>query len=145
MSTPTFHIATLHRGRFMLLLLAGVCLITAFVSRMPIQEIAKILAVLISLPFLIFLSTKWSKAPSVWTINQEKVTVESGTGTDTFMLGDIKYIRNLPRSGGNLLMIFFHKEKAPRRYWRNKLFQQADDLDAMIHAFRQRGIEYYYM
>lgn len=130
----------------MLLLLIGVCLVTAIASRLPIQEVAKILIVLISLPLLFFISTKWSRAPSVWRIENGEVSIQfHGKEADTFMLGDVKYVRNLPRSGGNLIMIFLTKKKAPKRYWRNKLFQKADDLDALIHALKQQGIDYYYM
>lgn len=146
MAHTSFHIATLHRGRFMLLLLAGVCLVTAIVSRLPVSEIIKILSVLLSLPLLVFGSSKWSKNNSVWIVQDGKIMVEfRDQRSDTYVIKDIKYLRNVPRSGGNLLMFFFKKDKTPKRYWRNKLFVKADDLDALIHAIRQEGVEYYYM
>ncbi len=146
MVNKSFHIATLHRGRYMLLLLAGVCLITAIASRFPISEIAKILVVLVSLPLLIFCSTKWSKNDSVWIIKEGKVVIQfKNQQEDSFPLDNIKYLRNVPRSGGNLIMFFFKKDKKTKRYWRNKLFEKADDLHALVHAIRQEGVEYYYM
>lgn len=146
MSNNSFHIATLHRGRYMLLLLAGVCVVTAIASRLPIPEIAKILVVLISLPLLIFGSTRWSRNNSVWTIAQKQVSIQfKNHQHESFSLKEIKYMRNVPRSGGNLIMIFFNKKTTPKRYWRNKLFEKADDLNALIHALRQEGVEYYYM
>lgn len=146
MTDKSFQIATLHRGRYMLLLLAGVCLVTAIASRLPMPEIAKILVVLVSLPLLIFCSTKWSKNNSTWTIQQGKVVIAfKNQPQESFPLNSIKYFRNVPRSGGNLMMFFFKKGKTTKRYWRNKLFQKADDLNALVHALRQEGVEYYYM
>lgn len=146
MANNSFHIATLHRGRYMLLLLAGVCVVTAVASRLPIPEIAKILVVLVSLPLLIFGSIRWSRNNSVWTITPEQVSIQfNDNQQESFSLQDIKYLRNVPRSGGNLIMIFFKKKEKTKRYWRNKLFEKADDLDALVHALRQEGVEYYYM
>lgn len=146
MSDDSFHIATLHRGKYMLLLLIGVCLVTAIVSRLPLQEAIKIITVLLSLPVLLFASTKWSRNNSVWTIKDGQVFIRfKNNKEESFALADLKYLRNLPRSGGNLIMIFLKNKQQPKRYWRNKLFQGDDDLNAMIHALRQQGIEYYYM
>lgn len=146
MTNKSFHIATLHRGRYMLLLLTGVCVVTAIASRLPISEIVKILVVLVSLPLLIFCSTKWSKNNSVWTIQGGNIVIRfKNQQEDSFPLDNIKYLRNVPRSGGNLIMFFFKKGKTPQRYWRNKLFEKADDLNALVHAIREEGVEYYYM
>lgn len=146
MPNNVYHIATLHRGRYMLLLLGGVCVVTAIAARIPIPEIAKILVVLFSLPILIFLSTRWSQNNSLWTVEKGQVSIQFDNQQDEHILvKDIKYLRNVPRSGGNLIMIFLKKNKAPKRYWRNKLFQKADDLNALVHALKQQGIEYYYM
>lgn len=146
MADKSFHIATLHRGRYMLLLLAGVCIVTAVASRLPISEIIKILTVLVSLPLLIFCSTKWSKNNSVWTIQKGEIRIRfQNQREDSFLLEDIKYLRNVPRSGGNLVMFFFKKDQKTKRYWRNKLFEKADDLNALVHTIKQEGVEYYYM
>lgn len=146
MSDDNFHIATLHRGKYMLLLLIGVCVVTALVSRLPLQETVKIITVLLSLPFLLFASVKWSNNNSVWTVKDGEVEIEfSSRVKERFSLREVKYLRNLPRSGGNLIMIYLHEQRKPKRYWRNKLFQRDDDLNALIHALRQQGIEYYYM
>ena len=146
MVNKSFHIATLHRGRYMLLLLAGVCLVTLIAAQVPISEIAKILVVLFSLPLLIFCSAKWSKNDSVWMVQDGEIRIQFGNQqSESFPLANIKYLRNVPRSGGNLLMFFFKKDKTPKRYWRNKLFTKADDLNALVHAIRQEGVEYYYM
>lgn len=146
MEPTTFHIATLHRGRYMLYLLFGVCVITAAVSRFPLQEMVKILIVLISLPFLLFLSIKLSKNNSEWTLKDKQVHILFANKTEiSFSIDQIKYLRNVPRSGGNLLMIFMHKKSTPKRFWRNKLFQKQDDLNSLIHALREEGVEYYYL
>src|SRR5690606_37134570 len=115
MTNKSFHIATLHRGRYMLILLAGVCVVTAIASRLPVSEIVKILVVLVSLPLLIFCSTKWSKNNSVRTIKEGKVVIQfKNQQEDSFSLDNIKYLRNVPRSGGNLIMFFFKNDKTPR-------------------------------
>ena len=146
MVSKSFHIATLHRGRYMLFLLGGVCIVTAIASRLPISEIAKILIVLVSLPFLLFCSTKGSKNHSEWSIENGHIIVRFDKKLeDSFPLRNIKYFRNVPRSGGNLVMFFFKKGSPPKRYWRNKLFEKPDELDALVHAIRQQGIEYHYM
>ncbi|WP_437920537.1 hypothetical protein [Sphingobacterium sp. LRF_L2] len=146
MTDETFHIATLHRGKYMLLLLVGVCLVTALASRLTVDEILKILLVLVSLPLLLFGATKWSRNTSYWTIGSDQISIRfHNEKEEQLTLSDIKYIRNLPRSGGNLLMIFCKSSRIPKRYWRNKLFQKADDLDALLHALKTRDIEYYYM
>ncbi|MEJ5055137.1 hypothetical protein [Sphingobacterium sp. MYb382] len=146
MAATTFHIATLHRGRYMLYLLLGVCLVTAAVARFPLQEVVKILIVLISLPFLLFLSIKLSKNNSEWTIADKQVHIRFDNKNEvSFAIDEVKYLRNLPRSGGNLLMIFMHKKLTPKRFWRNKLFQKQDDLNSLIHALREEGVEYYYL
>ena len=146
MSEKTFHIATLHRGKYMILLLIGVCIVTAIVSRLPIQEVPKILIVLCSLPLLLFLSIKWSRNDSHWIVTDSEIAIHfHDKKQDTLLLADIKYLRNLPRSGGNLIMIFNKRKKQPKRYWRNKLFQKDDDLNALIHVLKQQGVEYYYM
>src|SRR5690606_10926521 len=146
MANKSFHIATLHRGRYMLLLLAGVCLVTLIASRLPISEIAMILVVLVSLPLLIFCSIRWSKNDSIWSIQEGHIVIRfKNQQEDSFSINEIKYLRNVPRSGGNLIMFFYKKGTTPKRYWRNKLFQKADDLDALVHGIRQEGVEYYYM
>src|SRR5690606_17091085 len=146
MENPSFHIATLHRGRFMLLLLLGICVITAVVSRFDLTQIVKILMLLVSLPGLLFLSVRASRNSSFWTVANGQVQIRfEKAGEEVISIQDIRYLRNVPRSGGNLIMIFYKKSRSPRRYWRNKLFQKNDDLDRLIHALRQNGVEYYYM
>lgn len=130
----------------MIFLLVGVCVVTAIVSRLPLQEIVKILVVLISLPILLYLSTKLSQNPSQWTVDSETLHVRfSDKKEESILLSEIKYLRNVPRSGGNLLMFFMQQGKGTKRFWRNKLFQADDDLNALIHALKQQNVEYYYM
>ena len=139
-----FEIATLHRGKYMLVLLAGLCVVTVLVSQLSIQEILKIIIVLLSVPLLLFLGTKWSANPSRWRIDDRLLSINFKNDSHSIDIQTIKYIRNVPRSGGNLIMIFFKDARQPKRYWRNKLFQNADDLDSLIHALKMEGIEYYY-
>ena len=144
MSEVTFEIATLHRGKYMLLLLAGLCITTILVAGLPVQEIVKIIIVLLSVPILIFFGTKWSANPSRWTLEARRLHIRFKNKSHEVDLNTIKYIRNVPRSGGNLIMIFLKDAKQPKRYWRNKLFQTADDLESLMHALKMEGIEYYY-
>lgn len=147
MTSQTFHIATLHRGRYMIFLLIGVSLVTAIVARLPIIEIAKILSVLLTLPILIYLSTRLSRNHSEWTLTNKHLHIRfpKKNQEEIINLLDIKYLRNVPRSGGNLIMFFLREKKSPQRYWRNKLFEKMDDLESLIHQLRQHGVEYYYM
>lgn len=139
-----FEIATLHRGKYMLVLLGGLCVETVLVSQLSIQEILKIIIVLLSVPLLLFLGTKWSANPSRWRIDDRLLSINFKNDSHSIDIQTIKYIRNVPRSGGNLIMIFFKDARQPKRYWRNKLFQNADDLESLIHALKMEGIEYYY-
>jgi len=92
------------------------------------------------------LSIKGSRNDSYWTIKNGEVSIRfHNQKEELLILSEVKYLRNLPRSGGNLIMIFLATAKAPKRYWRNKLFQKDDDLNALIHALKQQGVEYYYM
>ena len=144
MRGTNFEIATLHRGKYMLVLLAGLCVVTVLVSQLPAQEILKIIIVLLSVPLLLFLGTKWSANPSRWTIDDGALSIDFKNASHNIDIKTIKYIRNVPRSGGNLIMIFMKDARQPKRYWRNKLFQNADDLESLIHALKMEGIEYYY-
>src|SRR5690606_4704321 len=100
----------------------GVCVVTIIASRLPISEIAKILMVLFSLPLLIYCSTKWSKNDSVWMVQNGEIRIQFGNQqAESFPLANIKYLRNVPRSEGNLLMFILKKQKRPKRYWGNKI------------------------
>lgn len=130
----------------MLYLLIGVCAVTALVTRLPIIEIAKILSVLVNLPVLIYLSTKLSNNPSQWTVDDMQIAIRFSDNTEEHIaIEEIKYLRNVPRSGGNLIMLFLKNSRSPKRFWRNKLFEKVDDLDSLIHQLRQNGVEYYHM
>lgn len=145
MTSSTFQIATLHRGRYMLLLLLGVCVVTLIVSKIPISEIVKIVIVLFSLPILLYISVKFSKNNSTWELTDDQLILHFKNKQETIPLEDIEYIRNLPRSGGNLIMLFIKNKRMAKRYWRNKLFQNNDDLDAFLTLIKNRNIEYVYM
>lgn len=130
----------------MLCLLLGVCIVTVITNRFEISEIAKILIILVSLPALIYASTKLSRNDSTWTLLDNKMTILFRDQAEVIIdLKDVKYMRNVPRSGGNLLMFFLKNNRSPQRFWRNKLFQGADDLDSLILRLKQQGLEYYYM
>ncbi|ULT27930.1 hypothetical protein KUH03_15715 [Sphingobacterium sp. E70] len=59
-------------------------------------------------------------------------------------MSNISHIRNLRRSGGNLIIINQNKGSAFRT-WRNKLFQKEDDLPLLTQAIKEANIEYYDM
>src|SRR5690606_5887194 len=139
MGDTDYEIATLHRGKYMLILLVGLCVVTVIIAQIPIQEVQKIIIVLLSLPLLIFLGTKWSAKPSRWNLNNGRLSIYFQNKPQEIDIENIRYIRNVPRSGGNLIMIFLKDAKQPKRYWRNKLFQSADDLEALMHALKMEG------
>lgn len=145
MTSRNFQIATLHRGLYMLILLLGVCLVTLIVSKIPISEIVKIIIVLFSLPVLLYISVKISKDNSTWEVTEDHLILHFKNKQEKLALVDIEYIRNLPRSGGNLIMIFVKNKRMAKRYWRNKLFQENDELDEFLTLIKNRDIEYIYM
>src|SRR5690606_29201259 len=144
MVNKSFHISTLRRGRYMLLLLAGVCVVTIIASRLPISEIAKILMVLFSLPLLIYCSTKWSKNDSVWMVQNGEIRIQFGNQqAESFPFANIERPQTVPRAGGNLLVFVFEKDKTPTGHERNNVETEADDLNDLGQARRQAGRDDY--
>lgn len=109
-------------------------------SLLEINEIHKILILLISLPVILFSSVKFSQLPSEWTIAEDSIHIEKGGKVHHIPLENLEYIKNHIRSGGNLIAIYEKKGNGPLRFWRNKLFQSNDDFDAMIQAFKEKEI-----
>lgn len=141
MSTITYTIHTLHRGRLIQILLGALFVAGIATSLFDIDEIVKILVLLISLPLILFSSVKLSQQPSSWTISQDVIHIEKGRKVYNIPLQDLEYIKNHIRSGGNLIAIHEKKGKnGPLRFWRNKLFQSNDEFDTMVHSLKEIGI-----
>jgi len=140
MNETTFVIHTLHRGRFIQILLGSLFVVGIGASYSHIGEIPKIIALLVCLPVLLFLSVKWSQQPSTWSTTPGVLRVVKGDHTWEFNLQDITYIQNHMRSGGNLLAIHQKKKFQPTRFWRNKLFQSVDDLTEMLRHLEGLGV-----
>ncbi|GAA0882315.1 MULTISPECIES: hypothetical protein [Sphingobacterium] len=138
----TFHLSTLHRGKYMLILLISIFLIGMGMSKVPIQEILKIIIALLMIPLALYLAIKSSTLSSTWVLDENTLQISNAKKTIVFPLNNISHIRNLKRSGGNLIII--NQNKGPAfRTWRNKLFQKEDDLPLLTEALKDADIEYY--
>lgn len=144
MEKMSFKISTLHRSRYMLLMMGMVLLLVYAVSRLPLSEVVKIVGSLFLIPVILFIAVKFSKNPSTCILDDKSLIIQNNSSSKTVVLLDIKYIRNLRRSGGNLLIIKL-KNKSNIRIWRNKLFEAEDDLKSLCDALKEKGIEYYDM
>lgn len=139
-----FTLSTLHRGKYMFILLTSILLIGVGMSKVPIQEIFKIIIALLLVPLALYFAIKCSTLTSTWQLDEHTLTIINTKKTVQFPLINISYIRNLKRSGGNLIIIHQHKGHAYRT-WRNKLFQKEDDLPLLTEAIKSANIEYYDM
>ena len=137
----TFYINTLHRGRFIWILLGGLFLSGFLVSYLQVSEIIKIIILLFCMPVILFLAVKVSLQPSEWTLKDDTLKIHRAGKDQEISLSTISYIKNHLRSGGNLLAIFFQPKRSPIRIWRNKLFSAADDFEPLLEALKSREIE----
>ncbi|MBL1409651.1 hypothetical protein [Sphingobacterium faecale] len=138
----TFQINTLHRGKYMLCFFLLLFTIGGISSYIPLDEIYKIIIVLLTIPAILYIAVKVSQRPSIWTLTPESLTVAFSEQVSVYPIIEIDHLRSLTRSGGNLYVIYMRKEK-PTRYWRNKLFQADDDNLLMHEALLQSNIEYF--
>ena len=136
-----FHIHTLHRGRFIWILLG--CLFAAgfLLSYVQVSEIVKILILLFCIPVILFLAVKVSLQPSTWDLQTDRLHIDKAGKVYEVSFENLAYIKNHLRSGGNLIAIYKNQKGTPIRIWRNKLFVKNDDFDAMMQEFRNRQIE----
>lgn len=126
----------------MLILLISIFLIGMGMSKVPIQEILKIIIALLMIPLALYLAIKSSTLSSTWVLDENTLQISNAKKTIVFPLNNISHIRNLKRSGGNLIII--NQNKGPSfRTWRNKLFQKEDDLPLLTEALKDADIEYY--
>ncbi len=126
----------------MLILLISIFLIGMGMSKVPIQEILKIIIALLMIPLALYLAIKSSTLSSTWVLDENTLQISNAKKTIVFPLNNISHIRNLKRSGGNLIII--NQNKGPAfRTWRNKLFQKEDDLPLLTEALKGADIEYY--
>ncbi len=126
----------------MLILLVSIFLIGMVMSKVPIQEILKIIVALLIIPLALYLAIKCSTLSSTWVLDENTLQISNAKKTIVFPLNNISHIRNLKRSGGNLIII--NQNKGPAfRTWRNKLFQKEDDLPLLTEALKTADIEYY--
>lgn len=111
-------------------------------SFIPLSEIYKIIIVLFTIPGILYISVKISQRPSTWTLAQDKLTISFTDKSHTYSIYNIDHLRSLTRSGGNLYVFYFRKQR-PARYWRNKLFQEDDDNLQLHEALLKSDIEYF--
>lgn len=143
-SVHSYYISTLHRGRYMLLIFLGITLIAGLLAFTPLQEVVKILITLFAIPLVIFGAVRYSRVPSQWSLDDHNLTIQKLEKVVSIPLSNISHIRNLRRSGGNLLIIYQRRGHS-YRFWRNKLFQNEDQLQSFIEAVQEHNIEYYNM
>lgn len=136
----SFQIHTLHRGRFILLLLGGLFLLGVISSSLPIAEVQKIVLLLLLLPVLLYLSVRFSQQPSEWRFDNATIVISKGGKEVGVSREDLLYFKNHIRSGGNLIALYRKTNSTPLRFWRNKLFQGVDDFDAMLDFVKSNEI-----
>jgi len=136
-----YDINTLHRGKFIWILLGGLFAIGIGLSLLELQEIVKIIILLFCIPALLFGAVKFNKQTSIWTIEGNSLTVSTKNKTTQFDLQQVAYIKNHVRSGGNLLAFHFSEKISTKRFWRNKLFVGPDGYDELLNEFKLRNID----
>lgn len=122
---------------FSLLILGGI-----LSSQIPASELLKVIAILFTIPIILYLSVRWSKNNSTWKLSAEELNIKFENKIDRYKIEDIDHIKSLTRSGGNLYIIHL-KHKSPKRYWRNKLFSHNDDNTELHQTLTDSAIEYY--
>lgn len=138
----TFTINTLHRGKYMLLIISLIFVAGGLSSLLPTKEIYKVIVVLFACPIVLFTAVKGSRASSEWSFDNQKLDIVFPNKKITVDYDNIDNIRSLTRSGGNLIEIYQKKGKT-LRLWRNKLFQADDDLLIMQQYLTTSEIEFY--
>ncbi|ULT27929.1 WG repeat-containing protein [Sphingobacterium sp. E70] len=73
----TFYLSTLHRGKYMFILLTSILLIGIGMSKVPIQEIYKIIIALLMVPLALYLAIKCSTLDSTWRLDADTLTVSN--------------------------------------------------------------------
>ena len=136
-----YQINTLHRGRFIWILLGFLFAVGYILSLTQLQEIYKIIILLFCIPLLMWTAVKFSKESSSWEIVNNSIVINAFEKQTTIPMEDIAYIKNHMRSGGNLVV--FHKKgkSAPIRIWRNKIFAANDQFDQLIFKLKEFGLE----
>ena len=142
--TQYFEINTLHRRKYMISFFSLLIIAGFISSQISGSEIVKIIAILFTIPIILYLSVKWSNDKSTWEIDEQKLIIRFSNKTKTYHFRDIDHIRSLTRSGGNLYVIYL-KNKSPKRFWRNKLFVSEDDHEKLHQHLLQQDIEYFKM
>jgi len=136
-----YSINTLHRGKFIWILLGGLFIIGIGLSWLELQEITKIIILLFCIPGLLFGAVKLNQQVSTWTIDGQQLTVITSKKTTQIDLQNISYIKNHIRSGGNLIAFHFSGKTSTKRFWRNKLFVGTDAFDELVAELKIREIE----
>ncbi|WP_313189590.1 hypothetical protein [Sphingobacterium sp.] len=137
----TYQINTLHRGRFIWILLGSLFVVGYFLSLSTLQEIYKILILLFCIPAIMWAAVRFSKQNSTWVIDNSNITITKFGKETQIPIAEITYLKNHIRSGGNLLA--FHKKgkMSTVRIWRNKIFASNDQFDQLIQTIKELGIE----
>ncbi len=140
--TEVYLINTLHRGRYMLSFFVLLFVAGGISSLIPTSEIIKIITILFLIPLILYISVRVSQKPSSWQVRENEIIISFSNKEYKYYINEINHIRSLTRSGGTLYVIYLN-DKSPRRYWRNKLFQNEDDQLALQQALTNSQIEYY--
>ncbi|MBV2226571.1 hypothetical protein [Sphingobacterium sp. NPDC055431] len=137
----TYQINTLHRGRFIWILLGSLFVVGYFLSLSTLQEIYKILILLFCIPAIMWAAVRFSKQNSTWVIDKSNINITKFGQEIQIPIAEITYLKNHIRSGGNLLA--FHKKgkMSTVRIWRNKIFANNDQFEQLIQTIKDLGIE----
>lgn len=138
----TYLINTLHRGRYMLSFFVLLFVAGGISSLIPTSEIIKIITILFVIPLILYISVRVSQKSSSWQVREDEIIISFSNKEYKYNAAEINHIRSLTRSGGTLYVIYLNN-KSPRRYWRNKLFQNQDDQLALQQALTNSLFEYY--
>ncbi len=136
-----YKIHTLHRARFIWILLGFLFLAGFLLSFSNLGEIAKIIILLFCIPVILYTAVRVSYQTSIWKVDEEGITISRPSEEHQFSFSNIAYIKNHIRSGGNLIAIHQNNSRKVYRLWRNKLFMGEDQYDQLIHRIKEAQIE----
>ncbi|MGB7526591.1 hypothetical protein [Sphingobacterium cellulitidis] len=136
-----FQINTLHRGRFIWILLGSLFFVGYLLSMSNFQEIYKILILLFCIPAIMWSAVKFSKQISTWEVDNSNISITKFGKATTIPIADISYLKNHIRSGGNLLAFHTKGKSGTVRVWRNKIFASNDQFDDLIQVIKELGID----
>ncbi len=137
----TYQINTLHRGRFIWILLGSLFAIGYCMSLTQLQEIYKIILLLFCFPIIMWSAVRFSRDQSYWHINDDTIQINIFGKEILIPINDISFLKNHIRSGGNLMVFHKRGKSSAVRIWRNKIFAKNDQFDDLIQKIKDLEID----